>query len=84
MSETSGVYIMPCRVAIRIGRAQYTSDPDVPQETEHLYQSYFTEHPEMVLGVATSENTQYSNKEYTAVPTLGADLTQQLQEEIYV
>ena len=44
--------------------------------------SYFVSHPQMVLGVTTSESTQYSSDEYTVAPIPGADLSQQLQEAI--
>ena len=40
--------------------------------------SYFLEHPDMVLGTATSENTQYGRQDYTVAPIAGADLSQQL------
>ena len=36
--------------------------------------SYFLEHPDMVLGTATSENTQYGRQDYTVAPIAGADL----------
>ena len=48
----------------------------------HEINSYFTNHPQMVLGIPTSESTQYSSDEYTVAPTPGADLFQQLQEAI--
>ena len=40
--------------------------------------SYFLEHPDMVLGTATSENTQYGRQDYTVAPIAGADLSRQL------
>ena len=40
--------------------------------------SYFLEHPEMVLGQPTSESTQYGRQDYTVAPLEGADLSQQL------
>ncbi|MDE6590055.1 MAG: hypothetical protein K2K53_06880, partial [Oscillospiraceae bacterium] len=40
--------------------------------------SYFMEHPEMVLGTATSESTPYGRQDYTVAPIDGADLSQQL------
>ncbi|MDE7262484.1 MAG: DEAD/DEAH box helicase family protein, partial [Oscillospiraceae bacterium] len=40
--------------------------------------SYFLEHPEMVLGTPTSESTQYGKQDYTVVPIPDADLAQQL------
>ena len=33
--------------------------------------SYFTEHPEMILGELTSESTQYGKEECTVVPDSG-------------
>ncbi len=39
---------------------------------------YFLQHPEMVLGEATSESTQYGRQDYTVKPTEGADLSDQL------
>ena len=43
---------------------------------------YFLDHPEMVLGYPTSENTQYGHQDYTVAPVPGADLAQQLQEAV--
>ena len=40
--------------------------------------SYFLEHPEMVLGQPTSESTQYGRQDYTVAPIEGANLSQQL------
>jgi len=36
--------------------------------------SYFAEHPEMVLGIPSSESTQYGKQDYTVNPIEGADL----------
>ena len=44
--------------------------------------SYFVSHPEMVLGIPTSESSQYGGEEYTVAPVPGADLSRQLQEAI--
>ena len=44
--------------------------------------SYFQEHPEMVLGIPTSESTQYGRQDYTVAPVPGADLAQQLHEAV--
>ena len=44
--------------------------------------SYFTEHPEMVLGELTSESTQYGKEECTVVPTPGRELAEQLREAV--
>ena len=43
---------------------------------------YFLEHPEMVLGVLTPENTQYGRQEYTVAPIPGTGLAQQLHEAV--
>ncbi|MDE6589871.1 MAG: DEAD/DEAH box helicase family protein [Oscillospiraceae bacterium] len=40
--------------------------------------SYFLEHPDMVLGTPTSDSTQYGRQDYTVAPIEGADLSQQL------
>ena len=44
--------------------------------------SYFAEHPEMVLGEITTESTQYGKQETTVKPVPGADLAVQLKEAI--
>lgn len=44
--------------------------------------SYFIEHPEMVLGELTSHSTQYGKEECTVIPKEGAVLSEQLQEAI--
>ena len=44
--------------------------------------SYFVEHPDMILGTLTVESTQYGRAECTVVPTLGADLAAQLSAAI--
>lgn len=44
--------------------------------------SYFLEHPEMVLGEIASESTQYGKQDLTVLPIEGADLGEQLQEAI--
>lgn len=41
--------------------------------------SYFVEHPDMVLGKVTSESTQYGRQDYTVAPISGADLSEQLR-----
>ena len=43
---------------------------------------YFLDHPEMVLGIPTSESTQYAAQDYTVAPIEGADLAVQLREAI--
>ena len=44
--------------------------------------SYFIDHPEMVLGTPTSESTQYGRQDYTVAPIPGADLADQLREAV--
>ena len=44
--------------------------------------SYFVEHPEMVLGELTTESTQYGRDELTVVPIEGAVLADQLAEAV--
>lgn len=67
---------------------------DRPQVTEpdwvHLGQtndgfsvnSYFIEHPEMVLGRFAAESTQYGKQDYTIEPIEGLELSAQLHEAI--
>ena len=51
-------------------------------EDGYTINSYFVEHPEMVLGRLTNENTQYGAQEVTVAPIEGADLAQQLREAV--
>ena len=44
--------------------------------------SYFVDHPEMVLGELTTESTQYGKEECTVLPIEGAVLSEQLHEAI--
>ena len=44
--------------------------------------SYFVEHPEMILGLPTSESTQYGRDEFTVHPIEGLELSDQLHEAI--
>lgn len=44
--------------------------------------SYFVEHPEMVLGRLSTESTQYGKEECTVLPIDGADLSEQLKDAI--
>ena len=44
--------------------------------------SYFVEHPEMVLGELTAENTQYGREELTVAPIEGTSLADQLAEAV--
>ena len=44
--------------------------------------SYFAEHPEMVLGTPSSESTQYGKQDYAVNPIEGADLGTLLHEAV--
>ena len=44
--------------------------------------SYFVNHPEMVLGEFTTESTQYGKQEVTVKPIEGASLSEQLKEAV--
>ena len=44
--------------------------------------NYFVQHPEMVLGTFSDENTQYGKQEVTVEPIPGADLGEQLREAV--
>ena len=44
--------------------------------------SYFADHPEMVLGDFTTESTQYGKQEVTVKAKEGADLAEQLKEAV--
>ena len=43
---------------------------------------YFADHPEMVLGVLSTESTQYGREEFTVAPIEGANLADQLAEAV--
>ena len=43
---------------------------------------YFVDHPEMILGELTTENTQYGREESTVLPLEGVNLADQLKEAI--
>ncbi|MGN0777263.1 MAG: DEAD/DEAH box helicase family protein, partial [Candidatus Ventricola sp.] len=44
--------------------------------------SYFVQHPEMVLGTLAKENTQYGRESFTVLPMEGVSLADQLHEAI--
>ena len=44
--------------------------------------SYFVEHPEMILGTPSSESTQYGSQDFTVEPIEGVNLSEQLHEAI--
>lgn len=47
-----------------------------------IINSYFINHPEMVLGTLSSESTQYGGQDYTVMPAPGADLAAQLKKAV--
>lgn len=63
---------------------------DIEPDWVHLGQSeggfainsYFLDHPEMMLGIPTSESTQYGRQDFTLAPIEGADLAAQLHEAV--
>ena len=44
--------------------------------------NYFLQHPDMVLGTPSAENTQYGRQDYTVAPIEGADLSELLHEAV--
>ena len=44
--------------------------------------SYFIDHPEMILGRQTSESTQYGRRDFTVAPIEGLELSDQLHDAI--
>ena len=48
----------------------------------YMVNSYFADHPEMVLGEFTTESTQYGKQEVTVKAKEGADLAEQLKEAV--
>ena len=44
--------------------------------------SYFVDHPEMILGRQTSESTQYGRQDFTVVPIEGLKLADQLHDAV--
>ena len=44
--------------------------------------SYFVDHPEMILGLQTSESTQYGRQDFTVAPIEGLELSDQLRDAI--
>ncbi|MDD3228632.1 MAG: SNF2-related protein [Oscillospiraceae bacterium] len=63
---------------------------DIEPDWVHLNQnedgfainSYFVDHPEMILGRQTSESTQYGRQDFTVVPIEGLNLADQLTDAI--
>ena len=48
----------------------------------YMVNSYFADHPEMVLGEFTTESTQYGKQEVTVKAKEGADLAEQLKKAV--
>ncbi|MGN1025855.1 MAG: hypothetical protein ACI4P4_05565, partial [Faecousia sp.] len=44
--------------------------------------SYFVDHPEMILGRQTSESTQYGRQDFTVAPIEGLELADQLHDAV--
>ena len=63
---------------------------DIEPDWVHLGQSengfainsYFVDHPEMILGRQTSESTQYGKQDFTVVPIEGLELADQLHDAV--
>ena len=51
-------------------------------EDDFAINQYFVDHPEMVLGVLSTESTQYGREELTVAPIEGANLADQLAEAV--
>ena len=47
-----------------------------------IVNSYFLNHPDMILGLESSESTQYGKQDYTVMPIPGAGLDRLLQEAV--
>ena len=63
---------------------------DIEPDWVHLEQnedgfainSYFVDHPEMILGRQTSESTQYGRQDFTVAPIEGLELADQLHDAV--
>ena len=51
-------------------------------EDDFAINQYFVDHPEMILGVLSTESTQYGREELTVAPIEGANLADQLAEAV--
>ena len=73
--------VTPCKV--RLNNAQHTVDTDLPdEESDGCINSYFIDHPEMILGRQTSESTQYGKQDFTVAPIEGLQLADQLHDAV--
>ena len=56
----------------------------IERKSDFVYEinQYFLDHPEMVLGEAASESTQYGRQDYTVAPIQGAELPKQLHSAV--
>jgi len=58
-------------------------DTDLPdEESDGCINSYFIDHPEMILGRQTSESTQYGKQDFTVAPIEGLQLADQLHDAV--
>ena len=48
----------------------------------HAMNSYFVNHPEMIMGELTMQSTQYGKEECTVIPKEGMELSEQLKEAV--
>lgn len=64
-----------CDHRARLGTVKTTSEG-------YTVNSYFADHPEMVLGDFTTESTQYGKQEVTVKAKEGADLAEQIKEAV--
>ena len=53
-----------------------------PNEDGFTINSYFVEHPEMILGRQSSDSTQYGRQDFTVEPIEGLELADQLHDAV--
>ena len=51
-------------------------------ENGYAINSYFTDHPEMVLGTVSEESTQYGKQDFTVLPIEALELSDQLHDAV--
>ncbi len=83
---------MPVRMWCRISFSLQKRDHPIDIEPDWVHlgltsegitlNSYFVDHPEMVLGEITTESTQYGKEECTVIPIPDEDLGDQLHEVV--
>ncbi|MBR6221708.1 MAG: N-6 DNA methylase, partial [Clostridia bacterium] len=79
-SVVTDILFFQKRESAAIEQPDWVSVGETP-EGYHV-NNYFVQHPEMVLGTFTNENTQYGKQEVTVEPIPGADLGEQLREAV--